>query len=46
MKKKVKKCFYTEGDPNLSVNRFRTLPYPTIFREGPFKSTAQRTVLF
>jgi len=25
---------------------YRTVPYPTVFREGPFRSTAQRTVLF
>jgi hypothetical protein len=36
----------TEGDPNLSLYRVRTVPYPTVFREGPFWSTAQRTVLF
>jgi hypothetical protein len=34
----------TEGDPNLSVYRVRTVQYPTVFREGPFWSTAQRTV--
>ena len=61
-------AFYsnTEGSPNLSVYRvrtvpyrtvpyrsvpyrtvpYRTVPYPTVFREGPFWSTAQRTVLF
>jgi hypothetical protein len=31
----------TEGGPNLSVYRVRT-----VFREGPFWSTAQRIVLF
>jgi hypothetical protein len=31
----------TVGDPNLSVYRVRT-----VFRDGPFRSTAQRTVLF
>jgi hypothetical protein len=45
----------TEEDPNLSVNRVRTVPYrsvpdpivpyPAVFHEGPFWSTAQRTVL-
>ncbi len=36
--------FYTEGDPNLSVSvAYRTVP---VFREGPFRSTAQRAVLF
>ena len=35
---------YTEGDPNLSVSvAYRTVP---VFREGPFRSTAQRAVLF
>jgi hypothetical protein len=66
----------TEGDPNLSVYRvrtvpcrtvayrtvpyrtvpyrtvpyrtvpYRTVPYRTVFRDGPFWSTAQRTVFF
>jgi hypothetical protein len=35
---------YTEGDSNLSVSvAYRTVP---VFREGQFKSTAQRAVLF
>jgi hypothetical protein len=36
----------TVGTPNLSADRVRAVPYPAVFREGPFKSTAQRTVLF
>jgi len=45
----ISKC--TVGAPNLSVYRVRTVPYrivpyPTVFREGSFWSTAQRTVLF
>ncbi len=35
---------YTEGNPNLSVSvAYRTVP---VFREGPFRSTAQRAVIF
>jgi hypothetical protein len=41
----------TEGSPNLSADRvhtvpYRTIAYRTVFCEGPFWSTAQRTVLF
>jgi hypothetical protein len=36
----------TEGSPNLSADRVLTVPYRTVFREGPFWSTAQRTVVF
>ena len=32
--------FFTEGDPNLSVYCVRTVPYPTVFREGPYRSIA------
>jgi hypothetical protein len=37
---------HTVGSPNLSADRVRTLPYHSVFREGPFWSTAQRTILF
>jgi hypothetical protein len=30
----------TEEAPNLSADRARTVLYPTVFREGPFRSTA------
>ena len=41
----------TEGGPNLSTLPYhtvpsRTVPYPTVFHEGPLRPTAQRTVLF
>ena len=37
---------YTVGSPNLSADRVRTVSYPSVFRVGPFWSTAERTVLF
>jgi hypothetical protein len=30
----------TVGAPNLSADRVRTVPYPTVFREGPLRPTA------
>jgi hypothetical protein len=38
--------YITEGAPNLSADRVRTVPYPSAFRVGSFWSTAQRTALF
>jgi hypothetical protein len=42
---------YSRGSEFMTVNRYdfdrvHTVPYPNVFQQGPFWSTAQRTVLF